>query len=127
MMTSVISIVCFRISSDGIIKVADFGLSEDIYESEYFKQPKESKEKVKLPLKWMALESIHYRTFNERTDVVSHHIEELIMLIIIIANSFFKVVLWCSVLGGVHLRNVSIFQYESKKGVGHSECWSEVG
>ena len=126
-MTSVISIVCFRISSDGIIKVADFGLSEDIYESEYFKQPKESKEKVKLPLKWMAPESIHYRTFNEKTDVVSHHIEELIMLIIIITNSLLKVVLWCSVLGGVHLRNVSIFQYESKRGVGHSECWSEVG
>ena len=127
MMTSVISILCFRISSDGIIKVADFGLSEDIYESEYFKHPKESKEKVKLPLKWMAPESIHYRTFNEKTDVVSHHIEELIMLIIIITNSLFKVVLWCSVLGGVHLRNVSIFQYESKRGVGHSECWSEVG
>ena len=127
MMTSVISIMCFRISSDGIIKVADFGLSEDIYESEYFKQSKESKEKVKLPLKWMAPESIHYRTFNEKTDVVSHHIEELIMLIIIITNSLLKVVLWCSVLGGVHLRNVSIFQYESKRGVGYSECWSEVG
>ena len=48
MMISVISMICFRISSDGIIKVADFGLSEDIYESEYFKQPKDLKEKVKL-------------------------------------------------------------------------------
>ena len=127
MMTSVISIVCFRISSDGIIKVADFGLSEYIYESEYFKQPKESKEKVKLPLKWMAPESIHYRTFNEKTDVVSYHIQELVILIIIITNFLLKVVLWCSVLGGVHLRNVSIFQYDFKRGVGHSEWWSEVG
>ena len=92
-------------------------MSEDIYESEYFKQPKESKEKVKLPLKWMAPESIHYRTFNEKTDVVSHHIEELIMLIIIITNSLFKVVLWCIVCWEVFTSGMSPYSSMSPKEV----------
>ncbi len=59
-----------RISSDGIIKVADFGLSEDIYETEYFQQL--SNQNIKLPIKWMALESIYYKKFTEKTDVVSY-------------------------------------------------------
>ena len=62
--------MCYRISSDGVIKVADFGLAEDIYTAEYFKQSHDSNEPVKLPIKWMALESIHYGKFNEKTDVV---------------------------------------------------------
>ena len=61
----------YRISSDGIIKVADFGLAEDVYTTEYFKQERSSDDSVKLPLKWMALESIHYGKFSEKTDVVS--------------------------------------------------------
>ena len=61
-----------RVSSDGIIKVADFGLAEDIYTSEYFKQTRDSDEPVKLPIKWMALESIHFGRFNEKTDVVRY-------------------------------------------------------
>ena len=54
----------------GIIKVADFGLSESLYTNEYFKQPSDSNSHVKLPIKWTALESIHYGKFNEKTDVV---------------------------------------------------------
>ena len=42
----------------GIIKVADFGLSERLYTNEYFKQPSDSNLHVKLPIKWSALESI---------------------------------------------------------------------
>ena len=60
-----------RISSEGVIKVADFGLAEDIYTVEYFKQSHDDAGgPVKLPIKWMALESIHYGKFNEKTDVV---------------------------------------------------------
>ena len=40
----------------GIIKVADFGLSECLYTKEYFKQTSDSNLHVKLPIKWMALE-----------------------------------------------------------------------
>ena len=61
-----------------MIKVADFGLSEDIYARNYFRQPemsnKESGEKgggVKLPIRWMALESLQDGIFTEKTDVVS--------------------------------------------------------
>ena len=61
---------CHRIADNGVIKVADFGLSEEIYTKNYFNQFKESKS-VKLPVKWMALESLHYGIFSEKSDVVS--------------------------------------------------------
>ena len=54
----------------GIIKVADFGLSESLYTKDYYKQTSDSNSHVKLPIKWMALESIHYGKFSEKTDVV---------------------------------------------------------
>uniref|UniRef100_A0A1X7UA46 Receptor protein-tyrosine kinase n=1 Tax=Amphimedon queenslandica TaxID=400682 RepID=A0A1X7UA46_AMPQE len=64
------------IDDDGIIKVADFGLSEDIYSQNYFRQLEGSKDSssspVKLPLKWMALESIHDGLFSEKSDVWSY-------------------------------------------------------
>ena len=54
-----------------MIKVADFGLTEDMYCTNFFHQDKsvaESKEKV--PIKWMAPESIENDIYNESTDVV---------------------------------------------------------
>ena len=55
-----------------MIKVADFGLSEDIYARNYFRQGQVSEEgaAVKLPVKWMALESLLDGVFSEKTDVV---------------------------------------------------------
>lgn len=53
------------------IKVADFGLTEDVYTSNYFRQGKDVK--VKLPMKWMAPESLHDGVFTEQTDVVSNY------------------------------------------------------
>ena len=50
--------------------MADFGLSEDIYARNYFRQGEEEKV-VKLPVKWMALESLQDGIFSEKTDVVS--------------------------------------------------------
>ena len=53
-----------------VIKVADFGLSESIdTNKDYFRQNQDSA--VKLPIKWLALESINDGVFSERTDVVS--------------------------------------------------------
>ena len=57
-----------RLDSDGSIKVGDFGMAEDVYCIGYFKQVE--KGKVKLPYKWMALESLVDSIFTEKTDVV---------------------------------------------------------
>ena len=62
-----------RIYLNNLIKVADFGLTEDIYARNYFIQEKgqgDGEAPVKLPVKWMALESLHYGLFSEKTDVV---------------------------------------------------------
>ncbi|XP_019857592.1 PREDICTED: tyrosine-protein kinase receptor UFO-like, partial [Amphimedon queenslandica] len=65
------------IDDNGVIKVADFGLSEDIYACNYFRQLKGSDNNsgsstVKLPVKWMALESLHDGLFSEKSDVWSY-------------------------------------------------------
>ena len=67
----------YRIDSSFVIKVADFGLSEDVYAHNYFRQQEISKDDsgeksgvVKLPIRWMALESLHDGVFTEKTDVV---------------------------------------------------------
>ena len=57
-----------RIDEAGIIKVADFGLAKSTYEKLYFRQNKG--EPVKLPIKWMAIESIEDGVFSEKSDVV---------------------------------------------------------
>ena len=43
--------------ANGVIKVGDFGFSEDIYTTHYYRQ-KEKSTDVKLPVRWMAPESI---------------------------------------------------------------------
>ena len=48
------------------IRVADFGLTRDIYSSEYYRVDKH----VTLPVKWMSLESLLDGYFDEKTDVV---------------------------------------------------------
>ncbi|XP_003383610.2 PREDICTED: tyrosine-protein kinase receptor UFO-like isoform X2 [Amphimedon queenslandica] len=60
------------IDDHGIIKVADFGLTEEVYANNYFKQLKDNNASVKLPIKWMALESLHDGLFSEKSDVWSY-------------------------------------------------------
>jgi len=48
--------------------VADFGLTRDIYSTEYYRVEKHTT----LPVKWMALESILDGYFDEKTDVVGY-------------------------------------------------------
>ena len=56
-----------------MIKVADFGLTEDMYAINYYLQGGEvgtgSEERV--PIRWMAPESIEANFYDEKTDVVS--------------------------------------------------------
>ena len=56
----------------GTVKVADFGLSEDMYSTNYFRQGKSSVDAVetKVPIRWMPLESIEEGLYNEKSDVV---------------------------------------------------------
>ena len=51
-----------------VIKVADFGLAESIGTKEYYREDKTSH--VKLPLRWMAPESMGDYVFSEKSDVV---------------------------------------------------------
>ena len=59
-----------RIHTNFVIKVADFGLAESIDTTNklYFRQDK--KAAIKLPVKWMAPESINDGVFSEKSDVV---------------------------------------------------------
>ena len=61
-----------RIDRDGVIKVADFGLTEDMYGANYFRRRKsETGSEEKVPIKWMAPESIENDIYTEASDVVS--------------------------------------------------------
>ena len=61
-----------RIDRDGVIKVADFGLTEDMYGTNYFRRRHSvTGREDRLPIKWMAPESIEKDIFTEATDVVS--------------------------------------------------------
>ena len=56
--------------ASGVIKVADFGLTVDMYGTKYYRRSKgESEERV--PIRWMAPESIETNIYNEATDAVS--------------------------------------------------------
>lgn len=58
-----------RIDTHFVIKITDFGLSEDVYARNYFRQGQGPT--VKLPVKWMAPESLQDGVFSNKTDVVS--------------------------------------------------------
>uniref|UniRef100_A0A8C6TD80 receptor protein-tyrosine kinase n=1 Tax=Neogobius melanostomus TaxID=47308 RepID=A0A8C6TD80_9GOBI len=51
------------------VKVADFGLARDVYDKEYYSV--HNKSGVKLPVKWMALESLQTHKFTHKSDVWS--------------------------------------------------------
>ncbi|XP_059488144.1 proto-oncogene tyrosine-protein kinase receptor Ret isoform X2 [Neocloeon triangulifer] len=56
------------LTSKGVCKVSDFGLSRDVYEDDtYLKQSR-----GKVPVKWMALESLSEQVYTSKSDVWSY-------------------------------------------------------
>lgn len=55
------------LSADVVVKVGDFGMARDVYETEYYRK----EGKGFLPVRWMAPESIRDGKFNSQSDVWS--------------------------------------------------------
>ena len=58
----------FRVSEKYLVKIADFGMSHDVYEKSYIREKDSTKPK---PVKWMSIESLTEGLYNEKTEVVS--------------------------------------------------------
>ncbi|XP_065209510.1 plexin-A4-like [Planococcus citri] len=58
------------IFDDYVLKIADFGLAKDIRNADYYKQ----KSKGRLPVKWMAPETLTHRRHSTQSDVWSYGI-----------------------------------------------------
>ena len=69
MRTTYVSSIVRRLDQNMTTKVADFGLSRDVYVTEYYT----TSHSTPLPVKWLAPEALFDRYFNEKTDVVSHN------------------------------------------------------
>ncbi|RXM96207.1 Macrophage-stimulating protein receptor [Acipenser ruthenus] len=53
------------------VKVADFGMARDVFDKEYYSI--QDHKKAKLPVKWMAIESLQTQKFTTKSDVVHYH------------------------------------------------------
>ena len=51
-----------------VVKLADFGMSKDVYSENYYREGDLAKPK---PVKWMALESLREGKYDSTTEVVS--------------------------------------------------------
>ena len=57
-----------RVADDHTVKVADFGLSRDLFDQDYYRMEDLSKP---LPIRWMAVECLTAQVFTQKSDVVS--------------------------------------------------------
>ena len=82
----------YRLDENMITKVADFGLSRDVYITNYYKIC----QNTPLPVKWLAPEVLIDQVFTTQSDVVS-------TIIIFNSNCYvLLVVIWSNMLGDIH-------------------------
>ena len=62
-----IFIYCDRVDDKINVRVADFGLAREVDTSDYYRQQSTNR----IPVKWMAPETLNDKISNEKTDVVS--------------------------------------------------------
>lgn len=53
------------VSDDCVLKIADFGLAKDVHSNDYYRKKTEGR----LPVRWMAPESLYHKVFTTQTDV----------------------------------------------------------
>lgn len=58
--------IIYRLNENMNVCVADFGLSKKIYNGDYYRQGRISK----MPVKWIAIESLADRVYTTKSDVV---------------------------------------------------------
>lgn len=61
-----------RLDESFTVKVADFGLARDVLDKEYYSV--QQQRHARLPVKWMALESLQTYRFTTKSDVVRPHL-----------------------------------------------------
>ena len=96
-----------RIDLNMVIKVADFGLAVNTGAKEYYWLTKH--DDVKLPLMWMAPESLSDYMFSEMSDIVNinpanYSFYPLLYIVI----QYYTVELWSDMLGDIHRRPSSL-------------------
>ena len=90
--------MCYRLDENMIAKVADFGLSRDVYIADYYRIG----HNTPLPVKWLAPEALIDKVFTTQSDVVSTNIASLLV------NYCFTVVMWGNMLGDIHTGTTTI-------------------
>lgn len=66
-----------RVNQKMLVKIADFGLSRDIYETDYYKEGDKMRP---LPVKWMSYESLEKGIYSTKSDVVCLHFQSCVFI-----------------------------------------------
>ena len=108
--------------------MADFGLTEHMYVTKYYRKDKSKEEaEERVPIRWMAPESIENNIYNEETDVVSTFSMHIMNYIYTYVITIPLVGIWSDMLGDIYLRESSILWHSSNASTDCAEEWREVG
>ena len=62
-----LNLIVYRVDDNYIVKIADFGMSRDVYEKDYYTTSDVNKP---MPIRWMAVESMKEGMYSTKSDVV---------------------------------------------------------
>ena len=92
----------YRIDGNFVIKVADFGLSRDIYSRNYYHGGRGEK----VPARWMPVEALVDGLWTEKSDVVTCNFSCHFMILLPLLLLFYlssPVGIWSNLLGDLHI------------------------